>query len=142
MNLNFLNCKNLLNKKDDELFRLDVKYEIEWDELAEIYNCEVKSSWNNLNFVIYPSLDISLEKPEINMLTEKEKDRILSENIMSYGVENENFWLKSLKRAKNFDEEKSKSLYNKLKKLPFVAFNYSGSYREIDKLILKIKELV
>lgn len=134
--------KNLLNKKDDELFRLDVKYEIEWDELAEIYNCEVKSSWNNLNFVIYPSLDISLEKPEINMLTEKEKDRILSENIMSYGVENENFWLKSLKRAKNFDEEKSKSLYNKLKKLPFVAFNYSGSYREIDKLILKIKELV
>ena len=76
------------------------------------------------------------------MLTEEEKDSILSENIMSYGVENENFWLKSLKRAKNFDEEKSKSLYNKLKKLPFVAFNYSGSYREIDKLILKIKELV
>ncbi|EEY35754.1 hypothetical protein HMPREF0554_2421 [Pseudoleptotrichia goodfellowii F0264] len=34
--------KNLLNKKDDELFELDVKYEIEWDELAEIYNCEVK----------------------------------------------------------------------------------------------------
>ena len=58
------------------------------------------------------------------MLTEEEKDSILSENIMSYGVENENFWLKSLKRAKNFDEENSKSLYNKLKKLHFVAFIY------------------
>lgn len=134
--------KSLLNKKDKELFGLDIKYEIEWDELAEIYNCEVKSSWNNLDFVICLSLDISLEKPEINMLTEEEKDCILSGNIMSYGVESENFWLQSLKRAKNFDEEKSKSLYNKLKKLPFIAFNYSGSYREIDKLILKIEELV
>lgn len=140
--INLVEDTSLFDMSEEELFNSETKFEIEWEELADVFNRKVQSGWSRLDYILCPKLDVLKGEFCIQLLNTDEKELLLNENIISKDTKNKSFWLNSIRNLSNIvDNNKIDKLNERIKNIPFIEFKYSGKFEEIKQLIHFINNL-